>query len=545
MGRSVPAHTDGVGGPAAAPARASIARVTSYTLSKASPAKSRSDAVVVGVVRTDQGPRLAAGAEDVTAAYGRRLRPLLTALGVTGDPGETHVVPTTDAVTTPLLVLVGLGDAAAETDPAAVRRAAGAAARAATNAATVALALPATTPALVTAVVEGHALGGYRFTTYRRDTRTEDTRANEVVVLTDGPRRADLQQACEDAQVVARAVAATRDWVNTPPVDLTPPLFADAVVAAHQAATKGRGAPRIQITVHDEAALAELGCGGILGVGAGSSAPPRLVELTYEPADPVAHLALVGKGITFDSGGLSLKPGGSMTTMKSDMAGAAAVVQATLAIAELGLPVRISAFAPMAENMVSGSATRPGDVLRLYGGTTVEISNTDAEGRLVLADALARAVELEPDVVLDVATLTGAMVVALGDHVSGVMGTEATVADVVAAATSAGEAMWPMPLPDEMRERVRSSKVADLAQHDWVRWGGGLFAGAFLREFTGDVPWAHLDIAGPSFHSGGPTGHLTAGGTGAAVPTLVAYARHLAATRGATAADTAAGTAAG
>lgn len=503
--------------------------MTSYSLSKASPARTRADAVVVGVVRTGDGPRLAAGAEDVAAAYGRRLRPLLATLDVTGAEGQVHRVPTTDAVTTPLLVLVGLGDEAAEADPAAVRRAAGTAARAVTNAASVALALPAGTPELVTAVVEGSVLGGYRFTTYRKDSATTDKRAPEVVVLTPGARRGELVQAAEQAEVVARAVAATRDWVNTPPADLTPPAFAEAVVAAHKAATKGRGAPRLSLTVHDEESLAELGCGGILGVGAGSSAPPRLVELTYEPQDAVAHLALVGKGITFDSGGLSIKPGGSMKTMKCDMAGAAAVLQATFAIAELGLPVRVSCFAPMAENMVSGSATRPGDVLRMYGGTTVEVSNTDAEGRLVLGDALVRAVELEPDVVLDVATLTGAMVMALGERISGVMGSEDVVAEVVEAAAEAGEDMWPMPLPPEMRERVRSSKVADLAQHDWVRWGGGLFAGAFLREFTDGRPWAHLDIAGPAFHTGGPTGHLTTGGTGAAVPALVAYARRLAA----------------
>ncbi|WP_028473545.1 leucyl aminopeptidase [Nocardioides alkalitolerans] len=503
--------------------------MTSYTLSKASPAKTRADAVVVGVVTTKDGPALAPGAESVADAYGRRLRPLLTALGVTGKEGESHLVPVGDELTTSLLVLVGLGDEAGSSDPVVVRRGAGTAARAVTNAASVALALPADSPALVRAVIEGFELGGYRFTAYRKESLTDDTTAPDAVVLTPAARRADVQAEAEVAQVVARAVAATRDWVNTPPADLTPPAFADAVSAAHQAATKGRGAPKIEITVHDEVSLAELGCGGILGVGAGSSAPPRLVELTYTPADPVAHLALVGKGITFDSGGLSIKPGGSMTTMKCDMAGAAAVVQATLAIAELGLPVTVSTFAPMAENMVSGSATRPGDVLSIYGGTTVEISNTDAEGRLVLADGLARAVELAPDVVLDVATLTGAMVVALGDRISGVMGTDDVVAGVVEAAESAGEAMWPMPLPDEMRERVRSSKVADLAQHDWVRWGGGLFAGAFLREFTGGLPWAHLDVAGPAFHAGGATGHLTPGGTGAAVPTLVAYAQRLAA----------------
>ena len=217
-----------------------------------------------------------------------------------------------------------------------------------------------------------------------------------------------------------------------------------------------------------------------------------------------------------------------MHEMKSDMAGAAAVVQATLAIARLDLPVKVSTFVPMAENMLSGSATRPGDVLRMYGGTTVEIFNTDAEGRLVLGDALVRATEVEPDLIVDVATLTGHMVVALGDQVAGVMGSEEVVAQVLAASETAGEACWPMPIPEEMKQRITSSKIADLAQHDWVRWGGGLFAGAFLREFTAGRPWAHVDIAGPSFASGGPTGHVTSGGTGFAVATLVDLARSLA-----------------
>ena len=256
-----------------------------------------------------------------------------------------------------------------------------------------------------------------------------------------------------------------------------------------------------------------------------------MVELTYAPKGATRHLALVGKGITFDSGGLSIKPAQGMGEMKSDMAGAAAVVQATFAIAALGLPIKVSTFAPMAENMVSGSATRPGDVLRMYGGTTVEISNTDAEGRLILADALVRATEQKPDVILDVATLTGHMVVALGDRVAGVMGTEAIVDDVLAAAGAAGEEMWPMPIPEAMSERIRSSKIADLSQHDWIRWGGGLFAAAFLREFTAGIPWAHLDIAGPSFNSGGAWGHVTSGGTGVAVTTLVDFARAFAAGR--------------
>jgi leucyl aminopeptidase len=498
---------------------------TTYTLRSANPAKTRADAVVVGVRSTETGPELATGAEEVTKAWGRRLRPMLASLGVKGKAGECHKVPTNGVLNAPLLVLVGLG---AEPDAVAVRRAAGVAARGVPNASSVALALPATDASLVAAVTEGHRLGGYTFTAYKSSTSDEPAEAGTVVVLSPVARTSEVVAAFEKAQVVAAAVATTRDWVNQPPGDLTPGKFADAVTAAHRAATKGRGAPKIGIEVLDEVRLAELGCGGILGVGGGSDAPPRLVRLTYAPKGARQHLALVGKGITFDSGGLTIKPASGMNTMKCDMAGAAAVLQATFAIAALGLPVKVTTFAPMAENMVSGSSVRPGDVLSMYGGRTVEVLNTDAEGRLVLADALVMATEAKPDVVLDAATLTGHMVVALGDKVGGVMGSEAVVDDVLAAGRRAGEALWPMPIPEEMDERIHSSKVADLSQHDWVRWGGGLFAGAFLREFTGALPWAHLDIAGPAYHSGGPTGHWTHGGTGFAVATLVEYASALA-----------------
>lgn len=494
-----------------------------YTLRTASPAKTRTDAVVVGVRQGPDGPLVAPGGEDVAEAYGRKFAPMLSALGVTGKAGEATRVPTAGTLTAPLLVLVGLGE---QVTHVSVQRAAGVAARNIPNASSVALALPAEEESLVVAALTGFALGGYTYTAWKKPSK--DTRAAEVGVLSPLARDADVKQAFERAQAVAQAVAATRDLVNEPPGTMTPALFAEAITAAHASEAKGRKKSVLTLEVFDEEQLAEMECGGILGVGAASDAPPRLVKLSYAPADATQHLALVGKGITFDSGGLSIKPANSMGTMKSDMAGAAAVVQATLAIARLGLPVRVTAWAPLAENMVSGRATRPGDVLTMRGGTTVEVLNTDAEGRLVLADALALAVEEEPDVVLDVATLTGAMMLALGDKVTGVMGTEAVVDAVVDAGGRAGEAHWPMPIPEEMKERVRSSKIADLAQHDWVRWGGGLFAGAFLREFVGDVPWAHLDIAGPSFNSGGPFGDWTSGGTGVPVQTLVEYARTLA-----------------
>jgi len=498
--------------------------VTSYALRNANPAKTKADAVVVGVLKSADGPALVAGADDVAGAWGRKFRPLLSSLGVTGKAGEVVKVPTAGAIASPLLVLVGLGDQA---DPTAVRRAAGVAARSVPNAASVALELGVDSVDGVRAATEGWLLGGYAFTAYKKDTATESTAPSEFVLLTPVARRAEAVTAFQTAQVVAAAVLGTREWVNMPPGDFTPPAFADAVTAAHKEATKGRGAPNVSLTVYDEQQLADLGCGGILGVGLGSAAPPRLIELTYAPKDARAHLALVGKGITFDSGGLTIKPAQGMEAMKSDMAGAASVVQATLAIAKLGLPVKVSCFAPMAENMLSGSAVRPGDVLTAYDGTTVEVLNTDAEGRLILMDALARAVEVDPDIIVDIATLTGHMVVALGDKVAGVMGSEAIVSDVIDCATAAGETMWPMPIPEEMSERIKGSKIADLSQHDWVRWGGGLFAAAFLREFTGGKPWAHVDIAGPGFNSGAAAGHLTPGGTGFGVATLIDYARSL------------------
>jgi leucyl aminopeptidase len=503
--------------------------MTTYQLRHASPAKTRADAVVVGVLQTDKGPELAPGAEDVAAAFKRNLRPMLAHLGVTGKAGETTRVPTNQLIASGLLVLVGLGKPGVdgEVGQVAVRRAAGTAARVVTNAASVAIALPADRPELVRAVTEGWQLGGYTFTAFKRDTKKDSTAPGNVSVLSPHARQTETVAAFEEAQVITAAVLGTRDWVNTPPGDFTPQHFVDAARGLHREVTKGRGGPKVTLTVRDEAELADLGCGGILGVGSGSSAPPRLVEVSYRPKDAVAHVALVGKGITFDSGGLTIKTASGMTTMKCDMAGAAAVLQATYAIARLGLPVRVTTFAPMAENMVSGSAMRPGDVLTTYGGRTVEVQNTDAEGRLILADALVRATEVKPDVILDVATLTGHMVLALGGRVGGVMGSDDVVAAVLAAGETAGEAHWPMPIPEDMVERVRSSKIADLMQHDWVRWGGGLYAGAFLREFTGDLPWAHLDIAGPAFNSGGATGESTPGGTGFGVATLVEYARSL------------------
>ena len=498
--------------------------MTTYTLRKGSPAKTRTDAVVIGIVSAGKGVVAAAGGEDVAAAYGRKFAPLLATLGLTGKKGEVAKVPTGGAIKSPLLIAVGLGPAD-RVDPDAVRRAAGLAARTVSNAASVALALPGEDAAHVRAMTEGFLLGGYSFSRYKSS--SNDDTPGEVVVLSEAARAEATQTAFDTAQLVAAAVARTRDWVNTPPGDLTPPVFADEVAAA----AKARKGGKVTVSVLDEKQLAAAGCGGILGVGQGSANPPRLVKLTYKPRGARSHLAFVGKGITYDSGGLTIKTGPAMTTMKSDMAGAAAVVSATLAIADLGLPVAVTTWVPMAENMVSGTATRPGDVLTMYGGKTVEVLNTDAEGRLVLADALGMASEAHPDLVVDVATLTGACEQALGDRIGGVMGNdEALVNQVREAATRVGEKLWPLPITDEMPVKVRTySTVADLMQHNVDLYGGAIYAAAFLQEFVGEgLRWAHVDIAGPGFNKRSAYGHVTAGGTGITVATLVELATEVA-----------------
>jgi leucyl aminopeptidase len=325
-------------------------------------------------------------------------------------------------------------------------------------------------------------------------------------------------------QVIAKAVNLVRDLVNTSPLDLPPAALA---AAAEQAAPPG-----VTVEILDEAALKDGGYGGLTGVGQGSSRPPRLVRLSYTHPEATQTVALVGKGITFDSGGLSLKPPKSMETMKCDMSGAAAVLGATSAVAELGLPVNIVGYLCAAENMPGGSAQRPSDVITIYGGKTVEVLNTDAEGRLVLADGIARSAEDNPALIVDVATLTGAAAVALGRRTAGVMGSSDEVAAKIAAIMrESGEPAWAMPFPEELRKGLDSA-VADMTNVSPDREGGMMVGGLFLKEFVpAGVAWAHLDIAGPAFNEKGPFGYTPKGGTGAAVRALIAIAAETAAGR--------------
>ncbi|MGH3990873.1 MAG: leucyl aminopeptidase [Pseudonocardiaceae bacterium] len=469
------------------------------------------DALVVGTVPGDAGAQLAEGGEDVNAAFDGGLVDLLAVLGARGKADEVVKVPTRGAVRAPLLVAVGLGTVQDRPTGEQVRRAAGAAARA----------LSGTSRAVTTlsridlaAAAEGAALGSYTFTAYR--SRNGDGPLGQMDLAVSSADAATAKQHLARASAVAEAVATARDLVNTPPNDLYPASFAERSVALAEAV-------ELRTEVLDEKALRSEGYGGILGVGGGSSRPPRLVRLHYSPAAPKAKVALVGKGITFDTGGISIKPAAKMEEMTMDMAGAAAVVVTTVLAARLQLPVEVIATVPMAENMPSGTAYRPGDVLTMYGGKTVEVLNTDAEGRLILADAIARACEDEPDYLIETSTLPGGQVVALGTRIAGVMGQPELRDRVAAHAQATGEGGWAMPLPEELRNDL-DSKIADIANVTGHRWASMLVAGVFLQEFMADgVPWAHLDIAGVADALGRPYAQKGASGWG--VRLLVELAR--------------------
>ncbi|UZJ31706.1 leucyl aminopeptidase [Streptomyces endophytica] len=509
--------------------------MTALTLSTSSAATVRADAVVVGVAKGAKGVVVAPGAEAVDKAFGGKLAGVLETLGASGAEGEVTKLPAADGLKTPVVLAVGLGDAPAKGDGyahEALRRAAGSAARALAGSKKAGFALPVEDAEAAAAVGEGALLGAYAFTAFRsngagngKNGKKNDAKSAplaEVAILGGKPRDKEFKAATERAQALAAEINRARDLINTPSNALDPKSFA----AEAQAAAKEFG---LKVEVLDEKALKKGGYGGLLGVGQGSEAPPRLVRIAHTHPKADKTLALVGKGITYDSGGISLKPAGHNETMKCDMSGAAAVFAAVVTAARLGLEVNVTGWLALAENMPSGSATRPGDVLTMYSGKTVEVLNTDAEGRLVLADALTRASEEEPDAIVDVATLTGAMVLALGHRHFGIMANDdAFRTSIHEIAEEVGEQSWPMPMPEHLRKGM-DSPVADIANMG-ERMGGGLVAGLFLKEFIGEgIPWAHLDIAGPAFHEGSPWGYTPKGGTGSAVRTLVRLAERTAA----------------
>ncbi|MFF4544160.1 leucyl aminopeptidase [Streptomyces sp. NPDC001435] len=497
--------------------------MTALTLSTAAAPGLRADAIVIGVAKGAKGPVVAPGAEAVDKAYDGRLADVLDTLGAAGAEGELTKLPSPAGFKAPLVVAVGLGaepEKDTSYDAETLRRAAGVAARALSGAKKAAFALPVADADAVGAVGEGVLLGAYSFDAYKengKDAKNGRSPLAEASLLGGKPRDAAHKAALARATAVSEELNRARDLINMPPNDLNPAQFA----AIAQTAAKEHG---LKVQVLDEKALAKGGYGGILGVGGGSAAAPRLVKLSYTNSKATKHLAFVGKGITYDSGGISLKPAGHNETMKCDMSGAAAVFAAVVAAARLGLEVNVTGWLALAENMPSGAAVRPGDVLRMYSGKTVEVLNTDAEGRLVLADALWAASAEKPDAIVDVATLTGAMVLALGNRTMGVMANDDAFRSTVhETAEQVGEPSWPMPLPEHLRKGM-DSPTADIANMG-ERAGGGLVAGLFLREFVGEgITWAHLDIAGPAFNEQGPFGYTPKGGTGSAVRTLVRLA---------------------
>jgi leucyl aminopeptidase len=493
--------------------------VASITLTSGPAVAAPGDVLVVGVAKGDKGPVLVSGG----AGPLRALTASLGVLGVTGSLESVCKVPAPAGVAAPLVLLVGLGAQGRSYDAERLRRAAGAAARALTGTNRLVLGLPAGTPREVEAVALGALLGAYTFTEFRAKSADASRVGARALVLASTLDARAARAAVNRAKAVSQGVCLARDLVNTPPNVLTPKAFADQALRAGKALG-------LTVSVLDERALRRGGYGGIIGVGQGSVNPPRLVRVAYRHPKATTHLALVGKGITFDTGGISIKPAGGMELMKSDMGGAAAVLGVMTAVARLKPTVNVTGWTPMAENMPGGGAQRPSDVLTTYGGRTVEVLNTDAEGRLVLADAIVAALEDSPDVVVDVATLTGAQRVALGARTSGIMANDDALRDQIHAASKrVGEGMWPMPLPEELRAGLDSS-VADIANVDNGRLAGMLSAGTFLREFVpADQPWAHLDIAGPAYNAGAGYGFTPSGATGVPVRTLIELAEELAA----------------
>ncbi|MEO5533747.1 MAG: leucyl aminopeptidase [Pseudolysinimonas sp.] len=501
--------------------------VPALSFSSADPLTTTAQVLVLGVLKTEDGPRLAVEGDafaDIAAVLG--------GIFATGATDELRRLPAPAGGAAPI-ALIGLGSGTPTLD--SLRYAAGSAARQLTGIDKLAFALPIANAAEALAVLEGAGIGAYAYTGYRVSTLgSTKTPADEITVHV--PTSLDLNDTelstiADRATAVATAVHTVRDLVNTPPSDLYPETLTAAALDLAQ------GLP-LEIEVLDEQALEAGGFGGILGVGRGSVRPPRLVVVRYSPAGATHHLALVGKGITFDSGGLSIKPASSMVGMKYDMTGAVTALAVTIAAATLGLPVRLTAWLCLAENMPSGSALRPNDVLRIRGGKTVEVLNTDAEGRLVLADGIVAASEEQPDAIIDVATLTGAARVAIGERYIPVMGDDELVRRVIAAGASVGETFWAMPLPPELRQ-ILDSDVADIVNAKPGNPNAGMLVAAhFLKEFVGTIgdgkdarpiPWAHLDIAGVANNGGSGYGLNGKGPTGATVRTLLALAEEFSA----------------
>ncbi len=473
------------------------------------------DAVIVAVFAGEEDSLELAGSELLDFLFNdsqqAAILTQLEAVGAKGKKNEITRVPGVDEVAP--IIAVGLGKAE-ELDDETLRRATGTAALSLDGIENVATTIG---DLGLEAAVTGFGLGSYSFKGLRKASDKKDDVEKPLAIHFIGGDKEEFVA----AQIIVESVILARDLVNTPSSHLYPESY--AVIAANEAAKYG-----LQTEILDEKELTEQGFGGILAVGNGSSRKPRLLRLTWKARKASTSVALVGKGITFDTGGISLKPGANMDNMISDMGGSAAMIATIIAAARLNLKINITATIPMAENMPSGDAFRPGDVITHYGGITSEILNTDAEGRLVLADAMALASEDEPDYLIDAATLTGAQLVALGARTSGVMGTDNFRDSVAATGRTVGEQAWAMPLPEELDEEVKSP-VADLRNVTNSRFAGMSAAGRYLQEFVGEgIQWAHVDIAGPAYNTSAPFGYTPKRATGQPVRTFVQVLSELA-----------------
>lgn len=435
----------------------------------------------------------------------RQVYAALTAVGATGEFGTITTIPAPEDTSARTIVAVGLGDPE-KIDENHLRNASGVAARALVGKGAYVVAPGALG---LRAVTEGLILGSYSYTGLRAGADKKEQQ--EVTIVCSS---SDAEEKFTAATIVADAVCFARDLTNAPANLLYPESYANIIGAA------GREAG-LKVEVIEDKALSEQGFGGILAVGQGSARPPRLVRMEWKPEHAASSVALVGKGITFDTGGISLKPASKMEEMISDMGGSAAMAASVIAAARLNMPIAVTATLPLAENMPSGSATRPGDVITHYGGVTSEVINTDAEGRLVLADAIARACEDEPNYLIDTATLTGAQMVALGARTAGIMGTDEFRDHVAHCGRAVGEKAWAMPLLEEHDTEI-VSPIADIRNSANSRNGGMLYAARYLRTFVADdIFWAHVDVAGPAFNTAAPYGINPTRATGAPVRTVI------------------------
>lgn len=471
------------------------------------------DALILAIFAGEDDTIELAGSESLDAIFSNKqqaqILKQLEAVGATAKKDEITRIPGIEDVTS--VVAVGLGKAEDLNDE-TLRRATGSAARSLKG---VEVAATTIGDLGLAAAITGFGLGSYSFKGLRKAKEEKESPTLSIHFL--GGNKSDFVT----AQIIVESVNFARDLVNTPSSHLYPESY--AVIVANESARHN-----LEVDILDEKQLEAEGYGGILAVGNGSSRKPRLVRLTWKGKKSAKSVALVGKGVTFDTGGISLKPGANMDNMISDMGGSATMIAAVIAAARLKLKINVTATIPMAENMPSGDAFRPGDVITHYGGLTSEILNTDAEGRLILADAIVRACEDKPDYLIDAATLTGAQLVALGLRTAGVMGTDEFRDRVAETGRNVGEQAWAMPLPEELSEEI-TSPVADLRNVTNSRNAGMSAAGRYLQEFVADgVEWAHVDIAGPAYNTASAYGYTPKRATGAPVRTFIEVLSELA-----------------